>query len=233
MRRLTRLVISGIVLVAALSAATPVAAMSTNCSGTTHCYSAKFSGNLSATGMLFSQHNNTLTPGTPNTASTPFMNSEGWFSSGSAWAEVGISNGYNFTLGYWAYSFFTFTRSVSGSDSGWIYLAYTVPDGSDHTYQISRSSSVNRFNVWIDGTGHPPNYTTNNLGFWSGRPKVGAECYCYTPGGQAHGDTFNIYTLEVTSAGAITPWVAAGTAYNISPGFNAADNSSYWTWNAP
>jgi hypothetical protein len=210
----------------------PSQAFNGNCSFN-HCYSVKRAGTSSATGVIITLNNNNLTPGTSYTVATPFFNSEAWLvASNSSWVEAGISNGYNFTLGYWAYSFFTYTyNSQTDVSSGWVYLSYTTPNGGTHTFQISRAATTNRFSIWVDGTGHPPNFTSGNVSFWQGQPHVGGELY--TSSANAHADTFNIYKWQVTTSGAITQWPTTGSTYAITSGFNGVNHGTFWSWNAP
>ena len=219
-----------IVLAQLITGQAPAQAMNQTCSPN-HCYSIRYGTPTDATGVLMNTHNNNMYPGPAGsvTSATPwFVTSEMWLqdpSAGRWWIEEGIVDGYDFTYGNrQVYAHFTFSRSTTGVDSGWIYIDYTVPDGTTHYYQISRGISPNQWLVFYDnrivyGVG---------LGFWSGRPVVGGECYC-TNG--AHADTFDIYTTLVNGAGQIVNYPGSAS---IHAGMNGIDYTGHsWSWNAP
>lgn len=205
-------------------------AMNQDCASGLHCYAVRFGSPTAATGVFVNQHSNTMTQGGVASSSfQSFITSEMWLQDPSAahyWVEEGLVNGWDDMRGQVVYAVFTFTRDVNGNDSGWSYLNLTVPDGTTHYHQISRGTSTGLWNVYLDGT---LKFVSFPLGFWTGRPVVGGECYCNAS--NEHADTFNLNTTAEDAVGNISTYSASG--YNVHAGENGVDHGSYWSWNAP
>ncbi|HEY3843143.1 MAG TPA: hypothetical protein VGL48_07810 [Acidimicrobiales bacterium] len=210
-----------------LFGANPSFSMSQNCTAT-HCYSVKYDSYTAAAGSIDNLNNMYLTPGSASASSPFFFNSENWIGNGNGWVETGIVNGWNFAYNEGAYAYFEFDATTSGHESGWWYYDYTTPDGTNHTTQISRSPSANVWYVYFDGNLVAG---SQNVGFWTGQPIVGGECYCNTTGEYA--DTFSQTVYDVNSSnGQIEVWPGAA-GYLIHAGMNGGDYGTYWVWNAP
>lgn len=205
-------------------------AMSQDCYYVGHCYSIRFGAPTAATGVFMNEHNNSMTEGGISSSTFPtFITSEMWLQDpayANYWIEEGLVNGWDHYIDQVVYAYFTYNQATDGTSTGWWYIDYTVPDGTTHYYQISRAPTVNAWLVFLDGQ---VRHTTRDLGFWTGQPVVGGECYCDAP--NEHADNFDIYTTAEDDVGTISTYPAS--SYTVHPGMTGNDYGNYWSWSAP
>ncbi len=211
-----------------------------------HCYSVQSYDQSSSqlTGVYISQHNNNMNPGGSSAAAPYHITSETWFTLGNGpdsstndYIETGLLDGYEFwsdgSCHCGAYAmFWADTRGDTGTQ--WQHtIANVSPDGTNHSYQISRGPSPNTWYIFVDGNRVG---TSTALRSWIGyRMDVGGELYnpsTSQPGSFA--DTFDIYRQIINASGAHVNWPRESWT-SITPGMNGTDYGQInnWYWNKP
>jgi hypothetical protein len=195
-----------------------------------HCYS-----RLKGTGTTF--YGMTGTWGRVNMSTTgshdnpTFMDSEMWFPQtclGPGWVEEGLADGWSGYQGGLHYNSFYAYNTSSNAYNEFDIQNLSVNAGTTDAYQISRSGTTNKWNVWWDGN----MWTTPDVGFWSGNcPVMGAEVA--TPVG--HAGTFTMYSKAINSASQFVNWGSQGGVFEPPQPGNPLNGFSYqnseWSWN--
>lgn len=210
--------------------ASPAGAVTPGCDSPNiqHCYS-----NLRGTGTTFygmyGTWNRALMLTAADGTNQRFMNSAMWFpnDAGSLWAEVGLKSGWFPSQNRNGYFAFYSYQSPSGFTRN--YISDVTPNQTvTDKYQISRSGTTNKWNVYFDGQ----LFTTPDLGFWAGSmPTIGAEVATPVGGSQ----TFNMYAKGLNSGGSRVNFGTQGAIFVPAQPGNPLNGVSYqnseWSWN--
>ncbi len=218
-----------------LIAVRPASAQTASCLDP-HCYSIMMLTSGQWTGAWGQWHSNYMAPGPSSPSLHAHINSEMWFSlNNGAYLEEGLINGYQFWPGGCAcvaYSAF-WADTTPGEVQYQHTIENIVPDGRDHTYQISRGPRVNEWYIYYDNKVRGISTVT---GDWMGnRHDVGGELAALSTSTSpaSHADTFDMHVKVIDTAGRAVKWPRID-ATSISPGFNGFSwEPSEWSWNKP
>lgn len=141
----------------------------------------------------------------------------------AAWVEEGLTDGWYYPWSVQAYWAFYAYMDTSGHYAEYMILNISPDATVTDQYQISRSPTINAWNVYWDGSLQQ----TPAVGFWGGScPQVGGEVYS----SNGHADTFDMYTKTVNGLGQLVLWSPNLT--DIYPGMNGISyQNSEWSWN--
>lgn len=206
------------------------------CSISNHCYSVLRAGNGDSTlyaGVYGTWNRAQMVSGCSDTVPRRGMASTQWFwppaNDGLGWVEAGHLAGY-------------VNPGRSGDCDYWAYAAWQKQDGSGYEahvlarlnhndtvtdeFQISKSATTNRFNVYFNGS----RTTTDDVQFWNSRRiQIGGEIV--TPAGSSH--LFEMKGRAITQGGSFVDLPGPQNEIQIDPQDVLTGNSpssSTWNW---